>query len=131
MLNIVRLPLPVAPLQTPNFLQRIPQYPTPASAATGPHCQIKSQSSLPLLIFSPGPVESRLKLDYVFPANIVHLPIPVAPTCCYNEDLERAWVDIHSGGVGGEAVAADAGVGYCGILWGKEGVWGGATGMGR
>ena len=52
-------------------------------------------------------------------------------TCCYNEDLERAWVDIRSGGVGGEAVAADAGVGYCGILWGKEGVWGGATGRGR
>ena len=28
-------------------------------------------------------------------------------------------------------MAAGAGVGYCGILWGKEGVWGQATGRGR
>ena len=52
-------------------------------------------------------------------------------TCCSNEDLERAWVDIHAGGVGGEVVAFDAGVGYCGILREKERVWGGATGIGR
>ena len=43
----------------------------------------------------------------------------------------RAWVDIHAEGVGGEVVAAGAGVGYCGILWEKEGVWGGDTGRGR
>ena len=52
-------------------------------------------------------------------------------TCCYDKDLERAWVDIHAGGVEGEVVAAGASVGYCGIFWGKEGVWGGATGRGR
>ena len=33
--------------------------------------------------------------------------------------------------LGGEVVAAGAGVGYCGILWEKEGVWGGDTGRGR
>ena len=52
-------------------------------------------------------------------------------TCCSYNDLVRAWVDICSGGIGGEVVAAGAGVGYCGILWGKEGFWGGATGRGR
>ena len=39
-----------------------------------------------------------------------------------------AWVDICAGGVGGEVVAADTGVGYCGILWGKEGFWDRDTG---
>ena len=37
-------------------------------------------------------------------------------TCCSDEDLERTWVDIHAGAVGGEVVTAGAGVGYCGIL---------------
>ena len=49
-------------------------------------------------------------------------------TCCSYKDLVRAWVDICAGGVGGEVVAAGASVGYCGILWGKEGVWGRYTG---
>ena len=52
-------------------------------------------------------------------------------TCCDYEDLVRDWVDIHTGGVGGKVVASGAGVGYCIILWGKEGVWGGATGRVR
>ena len=52
-------------------------------------------------------------------------------TCYSYEDLVRAWVDILAGGIGGEVVAAGAGVGYYGILWGNEGVWGGATGRGR
>ena len=52
-------------------------------------------------------------------------------TCCSYEDLVHAWVDIRAGGIGGEVVAAGAGVGYCGILWGKEGFCGGATGRGR
>ena len=38
-------------------------------------------------------------------------------TFCSDKDLERACVDIRAGGVGGEVVAAGAGVGYCGILW--------------
>ena len=52
-------------------------------------------------------------------------------TCCSYKDLVRAWVDIRAGGIGGEVVAAGAGVGYFGILWGKEGVWGGDTDRGR
>ena len=52
-------------------------------------------------------------------------------TCYAYEDLVRAWVDIRAGGFGGKAVAAGVGVGYCGILWVKEEVWGGATGRGR
>ena len=43
----------------------------------------------------------------------------------------HAWDEIRAGDVGGEVVAAGAGVGYCGILWGKEGVWGRATVRGR
>ena len=52
-------------------------------------------------------------------------------TYCFYEDLMRAWVDIRPGGVRGELVAAGAGVVYCGIFWGKEGVCCGATGRGR
>ena len=52
-------------------------------------------------------------------------------TCCVYKDLVRAWVDTRAGVVGGKVVAAGAGVGYCGIIWGKEGVWGGDTGRGR
>ena len=52
-------------------------------------------------------------------------------TYCSYKDLVRSWADICAEGVGGEVVAAGAGVGYCGILLGKEGVWGGATGRGR
>ena len=48
-------------------------------------------------------------------------------TCCSYKDLVCAWVVICAGGVGGEVVAAGAGVGYCGIFWGEEGGWGGAT----
>ena len=48
--------------------------------------------------------------------------------CCSYKDLVCAWVDICAGGVGGEVVAADTGVGYCGILWGKEGFWDRDTG---
>ena len=33
----------------------------------------------------------------------------------------RTWVDICAGGIGGKVVASGAGVGYCGILWGKGG----------
>ena len=43
----------------------------------------------------------------------------------------RAWVNIRAGGVWGEVVASGAGVGYFGILWGKEGVWEGLTGSRR
>ena len=43
----------------------------------------------------------------------------------------RAWVGILTGGIGSKVVTAGARVGYCGILWGKEEVWGGATGKGR
>ena len=43
----------------------------------------------------------------------------------------HAWVDIRSGDVGGEAVAAGAGVVYCVIIWVKEEVGVGATGRGR
>ena len=43
----------------------------------------------------------------------------------------RALFNIFAGGVGGEVVAAGANVGYCGILCGKEGVCGWATGRGR
>ena len=52
-------------------------------------------------------------------------------TFCAYEDRVRAWVDIHAGGGGGKVLAAGVGVGYCVILWGKEGVWGGDTGRGR
>ena len=52
-------------------------------------------------------------------------------TCCAYKDLMRTWVDILAGGIWGKVVASGAGVGYCGILWGEEGVWGGATGRGR
>ena len=51
--------------------------------------------------------------------------------CFSDKDLERAWDDISAWDVRGEVVAAGAGVSYCGILWEKEGVWGGATGRGR
>ena len=47
------------------------------------------------------------------------------------KDLVRAWVDICAGRIEGEVVAAGACVGYCRVLWGKEGGWGRATGMGR
>ena len=40
-------------------------------------------------------------------------------TCCSYKDLMHAWVGIHAGGVGGEVLAAGAGVEYCGILWGN------------
>ena len=43
-------------------------------------------------------------------------------TCCAYKDLVRDWVDIRAGGIGGEFVAAGAGVGYGGILGGMEGV---------
>ena len=52
-------------------------------------------------------------------------------TFCSEKGLECAWVDIHAGGVVGEVVAVGSVVGYCGILLGKEGVWGRATGRGR
>ena len=52
-------------------------------------------------------------------------------TFCAYKELVHTWVDIHAGGIGGKVVAAGADVGYCGILWVKEGVWGGATGRGR
>ena len=42
-------------------------------------------------------------------------------TYCSYKDLVRAWVDICAGAISGEVVAAGAGVGYCGIFWGKEG----------
>ena len=52
-------------------------------------------------------------------------------TRCYDEDLERSRVDICAWGIWGELVDSGAGVGYSGVLWGKEGGWGGATGRGR
>ena len=52
-------------------------------------------------------------------------------TCCSYEDLVRAWVDICAGVVWGEVVASGTGVRYCGILWGKEGVWDRDTCRGR
>ena len=52
-------------------------------------------------------------------------------TYCAYKDLVRDWVDIRAGGIGGKVVAAGSDVGYCRILWGKEGVWGRATGRGR
>ena len=52
-------------------------------------------------------------------------------TCCAYEALVLAWVDICAGVVGGKVLTAGTGVGYCRILGGKEGVWGGATGRGR
>ena len=52
-------------------------------------------------------------------------------TCCAYEDLVHTWVEIRAGGIGGKVVAAGVSVGYCGILWGKEGVWGGASSRGR
>ena len=51
-------------------------------------------------------------------------------SCCSYKDLVRAWVDICAGVIGGEVVDAGDSVGYCGILWGDEGVWGGSTGRG-
>ena len=52
-------------------------------------------------------------------------------TCWSNKGPERAWVDIRAWGVGGEVVAAGAGFGYCRIIWGKKGFWGGVTGRGK
>ena len=52
-------------------------------------------------------------------------------TYCSYEDMVHNWVAICAGGIGGEVVAVGSGVGYCRILWVKEGVWGGATGRGR
>ena len=52
-------------------------------------------------------------------------------SCCAYKYLMRARVDIRAGGIGGKVVAAGDGVGYCRILWGKEGVCGRATGRGR
>ena len=52
-------------------------------------------------------------------------------TCGSFEDLVRAWFDIHAGVTGGEVVAAGVSVGYCRILWGKEGFLGRSTGRGR
>ena len=52
-------------------------------------------------------------------------------TCYAYEDLLCSWVDIWAGGIGGKVVDAGAGVGYCKILWVKEGVWDRATGRGR
>ena len=52
-------------------------------------------------------------------------------TCFSYEDLVRTWVDIRTRDVGGDYVVNGVGVGYFVILWGKEGVCGGAAGRGR
>ena len=52
-------------------------------------------------------------------------------TFCAYKDLVCAWVGIRAGGIAAKVVASGAGVGYCGILWGKEGFLGGATGRER
>ena len=51
-------------------------------------------------------------------------------TCSSFKELVRTWVEIFAGDVVGELVDAGASIGYCGILGGKEGVWGGDTGRG-